>query len=256
MSVLDCESVETTYDSLQTILGMSRNDIEGVFDGLDIDRFYEERPDSLIEPDELVFSAVTNGLPPIGAFDRVCWFHLTRTVENNAFRRGILPLGECIGAIWDSLYQTAQDHISVGEWNHFRQDLGSSESADLYREKVGNPFHWGPYGILIRDVAFKANEMGSHDYLLVPEIVEDICRCFAATYDVDLLKAFCENTKPCIIKFIHDETRQGYTKAALYYLYSIYSRRRLSLFCNPCFDAKGEPIPKKQILKIEFTAYP
>jgi hypothetical protein len=255
MSVLDCESVETTYHCLEYALGMGRDDIESAFAGLDIDRFYEENSQCVTDPVHLVFSVVTGGLPPFRAFDTTCWFHLTRATKENTFEQGILPLGEALDSIWDSLYELVRRRISVSEWRYFRRNLGDSDSAHLYRTKVENPEHWGPYAVLIRDGAFRPDEMGNHDYLRVPEIIEDICMCFASAHGFDLLEAYRKSTKPCIVKFVDDETRQDCTRTALFYLYTVYSQRELSHLSNNCFDSRGKSIPKEHILSVEYPDY-
>ena len=71
--------------------------------------------------------------------------------------------------------------------------------------KVRNPFHWGPYAMLVKEIAFVTDEVRNHDYLDAPEIVEDICFTFSDKYNFDLLRIFKSNTYPCIVKFIFQE---------------------------------------------------
>jgi hypothetical protein len=255
MRVLDCESIETTYNSLEGILGIQRDAIDVAFQDLDVERFYRDNPRYPEPPDDLVFSVVTNNAPSPPVFDKVCWFHLTRTAVTNTFEHGILSLGQQIDSIWNFLHTLLDDGFPREEWNDFRRHSGDSHSAYLYRMKVGNPLHWGPYAILVRDVAFKAKEVGNHDYLRAPEVVEDICMCFSEKYGFDLLDVFLKGTKPCIVKFVDNHPRSDCLLAALYYLYSAYHEQELSRYCNTCFDGEGVLIPKERILKIEFLDY-
>jgi hypothetical protein len=99
-----------------------------------------------------------------GKYDRTCWFHLTRTITANKFRQGILPLGQRLDAVWDFLYS------------------------------VSDAMHWGPYALLIKDHAFKSEQIGNHDYFDSPEIVEDVCIYFTERHRFDLLAAFKNST--------------------------------------------------------------
>src|SRR5713101_3792408 len=103
MRVLDCESVESTYDSLESILDVKRSDLEAVFDALDIEKFYQENRHYDKPAETLLLERVTGLISPTVTFDAVCWFHLTRTNPLNAFEQGILPLGQQITALWKYL---------------------------------------------------------------------------------------------------------------------------------------------------------
>lgn len=41
--------------------------------------------------------------------------------------------------------------------------------------KLASKQLWGPYAMLVREVAALSKEVGNHDYLDAPEIIEDIC---------------------------------------------------------------------------------
>jgi len=255
MKILDCETRETTYTSLVNILGVDRCCIDKAFEEFDIDKYYENNPYPSIEPDELVFGRVSSKPPSAYAFDRVCWFHLTRVPKSNTFlTKGILSLNRAIDSIWGFLYSLIDNKVSEKEWSDFRRRLVdlNHDSAHLYKMKVNNHSAGGPYAILVREIAFKSEQVGSHDYLRVPEIVEDICLCFRDQYGVDLLAAYKANSNPCIVKFAHDEPRSDCVTVALYYLYNCYYKNDLSWKCNTCFDNLGRPVPPKRILKVEW----
>ena len=135
-------------------------------------------------------------------------------------------------------------------------NLGQSRCAERHRIKVRDSHHWGPYGVLTRDVAFKAQEVGNHDYFRAPEIVEDICGCFEDGFGVNLLDRFVRSTKPCVVKFIDKETRSDCLPAAVYYLYTVWRGDKLSDQCSTCFNGKASPIPRDRILRVEFGDQP
>ncbi|MCC0567096.1 hypothetical protein [Brevibacillus borstelensis] len=255
MKVLDCETEETMYHSLYEITGISRNDFASLFTSFDLDSFYEKNPKYPELPDELFLKKLLQ-MANKGAFQFhiTNWFHLTRTAEPEVFRKGILPLGENIDSIWDFLFLLQDGALSKEEWKSFRESLETrypSHSAYLYRLKVPNRMHWGPYAMLIRNVAFSANEIGNHDYLAAPEIIEDICDTFAETYGFDLIQSYKNSTKPCIVKFQVKEANQKHLGIVVNYLYHRFHKMELSLHCNTCFDGGGQKIPQEAILKIE-----
>lgn len=257
MKVLDCESIDITYTSLENILEIKRSRLESLFDDLDLDSFYRENPHYPIWADDHLFSEVTKICDPTRPYDQTCWFHLTRTIEKNDFKDGILPLNRQIDSIWDFLYSLVEGKFSRRKWNEFRKNLlvGQSHDAFLYKMKTGDSMHWGPFAILVRDIAFRAEEVSNHDYLRAPEIVEDICNCFSDLLDFNLLDAFMRKTKPCIVKFI-GPPRDDCLRAALFYLHNVRWNAGFSQDSNTCFNGQGSPIPANRILKIEFPNYP
>jgi hypothetical protein len=254
MKKLDCETIDSTYESLEQILGTTRSRLESLFDGLDIESFYRNKPHHPQSPEDLIFSEVRKLATLEGDNDRTCWFHLTRTLVTNTFEQGILPLGKCLDAIWNLLYSLARKHVSVEEWDEFRRDMGSHDHAGLYEMKVSDPREWGPFALLIKDHAFRSKEIGNHDYLGVPEIVEDICMCFTQKHGFDLLAAFTKKTKPCIVKFFAGP-RSDCVETAIYHLYKAHRGEKCSIQCNTCYDAEGVPVAPDRIMNVEFPTY-
>jgi len=67
------------------------------------------------------------------------------------------------------------------EWERF---VNSSVSFQ-YNLKTSSSIHWGPYAMLVKEIGF--NDVGNHDYLRVPEIVEDICLSFQQQYGIEVM---------------------------------------------------------------------
>jgi hypothetical protein len=250
MVVLDCESLDSTYESVQSIFGLTRQAIDHVFASLHVERFYAENRDYPHDAPHLLFERIKAEASSAIRFDAVCWFHLSRVTSPTTFENGILPLGEQVNAIWDLLRTIVGARISDSEWAEFREKMGDSHSAFLYHMKVKDPDHWGPYGLLVRDIAFSRTNLGSH-YLTIPEIIEDISLCFAEQFGFDLRSAYIRNSQPYIVKFIDENPHPRCLPPALYYLYSTFQGESLSLSCNTCFDGGGKRVGPQQILSIE-----
>ena len=255
MIVLDCESLDSTYDSVQSIFRLTRQAIDRVFATLDVERFYRENRDYPRDAPHLLLEKISAQSSCAIQFDAVCWFHLSRAPSADSFRNGIFPLREQLDAIWDYLRSLVGSVISNEDWNRFRNKMGNSPSADLYHMKVNDAFHWGPYGVLVRDAALRPTQIGNHDYLRIPEIVEDISLCFEEQYGFDLCSAFIQNSQPVIVKFIDKDPHHRCLPPALYYLYSRFHGEALSLACNTCFDGRGERIRADQIRSVEVPNY-
>lgn len=98
--------------------------------------------------------------------------------------KGIQPLDDALDGIWRLLFKVFE------ESEHFKNlnDLRNSDVPNFqYRLRVGKPFHCGPYAMLVREAAFRAGEIGNHDYLVVPEIVQDICRGYEERFNASIV---------------------------------------------------------------------
>ncbi len=258
MRILDCETKETTYTSLAAILDVDKGAMDAVFEELDIDRFDKDNPDYPDPPECVVFSRVSRRPLSAVALDGVCWFHLTRIPKSEVFlTSGILPLNLVIDSIWASLYSRVENWLPKEKWAAFRErfttdDPQAGNSQYLYHMKVTESLHWGPYAILVREIAFMPQVVETHDYLRTPEIVEDICRGFQEEYKFDLLAEYRAISERCIVKFTDDRPRRECIVTALWYLYASYHNYKPSVDWSTCFDNHGVPVPPGRILRVEW----
>jgi hypothetical protein len=254
MRVLDCESPESTYASLANIFGMDEGRIRDLLLRFDIDEYFRANPRAKIDSDELLLSVMApSGVPP--AYDSTCWFHLTRALPDTTFEQGILPLGTQVNSIWASLFGLLEGSFPEAAWGDFRRSVETDFShrlADDYRLKTSRRHLWGPYAILIRDIAFDPESYGNHDYLGIPEIVDDICACFRQYAGVNLREIYLRRTRPCVVKFIDGGIDREYVKSALKYVYLLRRETTMVALDTDSFDGGGRPIPADRILRIEF----
>jgi hypothetical protein len=251
MKILDCESIKSTYASLETILGVRDSDLHGLFESLDVrceQADYEENPPAFL------LSYVQQRTCCKTEYDATCWFHVTRVQRNNTFEDGILPLGKIVPRIWGFLFELTYGQLTPEQWTGLQTSIWSSnfDSADLYRTKLLSPeIHGGPYAFLIRDIAF-VRKSYYVDYLAIPEIVEDICLYCEHVFKVNLKQRYINNTTPSIIKFLDQKAKAQTLGTALLYAYEKRCDLELSDWCTHSFSGKGRPISKDRILKVEF----
>jgi len=111
--------------------------------------------------------------------------------------------------------------------------------------KTSASIHEGPHAFLVRD-AITRRASCTHDYLEIPEIVEDLGP------SASVLKKFREITKPCIVKFRSLEPCDGVIKIVLNYCYSAVWEMEMGLENNTHFLGHGQTIPRSDIIGIEY----
>lgn len=254
MRILDCESPESMYESLSKIIGADITHIQDSLLRFDIDQYFQSNPQSKIYSEDLLLSLIAPSAESL-VYDATCWFHLTRAGAATNFEQGILPLGMQIDSIWRFLFNLLGGSFSKAEWDNFKQSIETDFShrfAKVYRLKTSKQHLWGPYAILIQDMAFDPKAYGNHDYLGIPEIIDDICTCFQQYSRINLKDIYLQSTRPCIVKFIDSATDLEYIKSAIKYLYLLNHKTRLVAPETYSFDGRGQPIPLDRVLKIQF----
>ena len=171
--IRDCEDIKTTLISLENIYEINKEEIISFLTNLNLDKYYETN-DLLPTGDIVTLDLFEKrfGLPK-NKIDFVCWFHLTRTLQQNTFmEEGIKPLGFILDDIWNlflNIFKNSKHYANLLELKK------SHVINSHYDMKTKDSFHWGPYAMLIKEAAFRWKEIGNHDYLRLPEVVLDIC---------------------------------------------------------------------------------
>ena len=249
MKTLDCESIESAYRSLETILGINECGLRELFDSVDSHNgeFHKNPGDFLLSHLQQKTGCKTQ-------FGATCWFHVIRTWPDNMFDDGILPLNQAINHIWNFLFALVKGELTSEQWKYLRSSIFTSDYhfADLYKMKRMNAeIHGGPFAFLVRQIALACDDR-YHNYLTIPEIAEDICLYCQHIFKLNLRERYINSTVPCIIKFIDHIPKTNALGTALLYTYNHYQGSGLSEWCNLSFSGQGKPIPKDRILKVEF----
>ena len=242
---------------MKNILELDKIRLDLAFEDVDIEKGFDKRSEELFTQVRLKASST--------AFDKVCWFHLTRAPSSANFSKGVLPLNQSLNLIWDFLFSLIKNDFSTEIWNQFKKFMTagsvSNENnlcSNLHRDfqtKINTSLHQGPYAMLIKEVAFNSRQIGNHDYLKMPEIIDDICVCFENIHKYNLREIYCANSKPCIVKFASDRTEHNYLIKSLYYLYRKYKGLNLNAECWANLDNKGKIVLPKDIKSINWIEY-
>lgn len=248
--LLDCGSGDSAIQGLSSAFQCGPGDLAIFLKSIDLEAIYQARWQELDIPSEEYLSReviAQFGTPRNPT--SVCWFHLTRTTRCNDFSQGLIPLGEALGLLWKSLIELAPDP----QVKRNLLDLkNSGVNNSLYNLKSPDKFHWGPYAILIREVAFHAHSLHQHDYLAMPEIIEDICNGYESAYGMSIIDIYKSALLPCIVKFRSDcSYPKDCIKAALCYVRTYVRGERPDGGAVICFDGKGRQIPVSSIMSVE-----
>jgi hypothetical protein len=253
LQALDCESFDSAVNSCAEILGLSRS----VLLNRVMSFAFEEVPESerRRHPYKDLFLRKTFGFErPLLAPPSVMWFHATRVPEGTTFEDGLVPLSGRLDLLWEFLGQLADDWSTAREWKAFRNDMGGVGGRQ-YAWKVNSGHDEGPFAFLVRDIIFQPEPMDNHDYLGIPEIVEDICLSYEETYGRSLRERFVNRTRPCIVKFRATDSRPDALEAALLYIHRESRSEDLWTPCNTCYSGEGRSIPPASIVSVEWQPY-
>ena len=249
MIILDCESYSSTINSLGNIYTTTTYKIEEFFKAFDLDKHYEmndPRNTGLYELRNVFEDQLQ--LEP-NKLNTVCWFHLTRGLPEETFNEGLLPLSKSLEAVWEVFLNVFRETEHFDNINEMKRNGVDNYH---YKLKANSDTHSGPYAMLVKDISFNSQAVGNHNYLEIPEIMEDICNGYNKTYGEPIIDYLEKTLKPKIIKFISSKTTGIHcVEAALYYAYTIYNKQKISLNANTCFDGENTTIPCSEILKVE-----
>lgn len=249
--ILDCHTASAAFESLTGIFRIDSHALAAILDDYVIEDEFPEGPQ---EPAEQLLYRVLRESGGAPSFDSTHWFHATRVMNATVFQRGLLPLGHLIDTIWNNVYGLAPASVcrpSLDELRLWMENDGGGHFGNLYRLKTEDQRHWGPFAFLVRDAILDATRARHHNYLGIPEIVEDIATCAKDRFGWDLATAYREATTPFIVKFSERGGALLSVRSALYYVYCHRKGFGQSTMTNTCFDAAASPIEVDRILAIE-----
>lgn len=244
---IDCESKEHVFQSLSNGFACSTDDLENILLGIDIKEIYEGNWQNIdIPADKYLYQYTVKNIGDHKPLERVNWFHLTRTTRQNEFEDGIIPLGASFERIWSTLINISSDTVIKNNLKILKEK-GVPDCH--YALKHNDQFLWGPYAVLVKDTAFTMKDLAQHDYLRMPEIIEDICNGYKEKFGESIIEIIESSLVPKIVKFQSSmRVDTGCIEAALFYAYDLAKGNLPSINCVTCFDGKGVKIKQDSII--------
>jgi hypothetical protein len=251
-SRLDCETRQSAEASLLEIFDCSSPGLNHFLRDSSHLRYFEEHWQSLPEYDRFLYARARETLGDPQLPSELCWFHCTRVPAFTTFGEGILPLGRVLPQLKDALLATLDDPGAKREVDQAFVRQGGF--GFHFGNKLKNSLHWGPYAIFVCEVASYANALGQHDYLGMPEIIEDLCEDVQRASGLDLLPIFQERWVPTIVKFVApaSDSAECAVRVALRYLQTCALEDHPGPGAVWCFDGKNIVVSPEQVLKVEF----
>jgi hypothetical protein len=173
-----------------------------------------------------------------------------RSSASSDFSEGILPLHLALDKIWTAMTAIVNP-IKKANLDKLR---AFGVPNDLYILKTANPTCFaGPNSMLVKESAFHSEAMANHDYLAMPEIVEDICNGYKKQFGESIHEEIATGLRKCIVKFkVPAERDEEHAAEVLSYCWCKYHNEDLHHGANMCHDNDGKTIPYSAIRKIEF----
>ena len=254
---LDCETRESAEDSVLAAFDSTPTALRAFLAEPSHLAYFEANHDAIpVDFDRYLFqrACATLGVPTLPT--EFCWFHGTRVSPGTTFEEGVLPLGAVVPSLQARLVAELDDPAAKEAVRRaFARQGGNSFH---FGNKLSSPVHGGPYAILVREVADHANALGQHDYLRMPEIIEDLCDKVKAECGLDLLPAFEARWRPAIVKFVAPAggSAEFALAVALRYLRAVELGGKPDAGAVWCFDGDNKAVPPERVLKVEFISHP
>ena len=249
--ILDCESYATALRSICGIFNLSEESLVNFLKDHTLYDEYNTKYSEITDFNNFLCCTFINEYNiDLTLLKSVYWFHLARTMDHQAYNMGILPLGEVEHKLLEDVYQLVRNAISHEEWKRIVKKLYCFAQHSCRLAKI---YH-GPYAILIKEQAYHLNEPGHHDYLAVPETIEDLCTVAKEETGIDLLSMFQKASYPIIVKFLTDSQKghRNIIKDTILYLHKKCLGEKISPE-GYGFDSEGKAILPSQIVKIEIV---
>lgn len=236
MMILNCRTPEDALQSVADILSIPKETIAWDLDFVDFEKQYEDsgawREYDFGEFLFRYFISTYSVCTQVLRIDRVYWFHLSRTLTPDCFAEGIYPLDQALEKIHMGMMKRFGTlGVPVWEETHFTHD----------KERQG------PFAMLVREIAFRASQVSNHDYLEIPEYIED-------HFSEEVVREFKQQAVPVVAQFFAEPDRpvETYLKRVFEYLYCCYQKKDFWIGgCNTCYDGKGTAVPAEQMISIE-----
>lgn len=251
---LDCESHQSAEASVLAAFGCTQSALRAFLRDPSHLAHYEANWRTIpVDFDRFLYQRAceTLGAPTLPT--EFCWFHGTRVPLGTTFEEGILPLGQVVPSLQARLVAELEGPAARAAVERAFATRGGNSFH--FGEKLSHDVHGGPHAILVREVADYANELGQHDYLRMPEIIEDLCEEVRADCGLDLLPVYEERWRPAMVKFVApaDDSGEYALGVALRYLRAMELEGKPDQGAVWGFDGGNQAVPPERILRVDFV---
>jgi Ca2+-binding EF-hand superfamily protein len=231
MKILNCESLEETYESLEQIASLDKDSIEAIF---------REVPKE-VYIDEKYFVSTLKNLKCRTEYDGTYFFHVTKTLDIDSIKnKGLITLDKGFEILSNSLFELTDD-FTKQEWDTVIRLVKKEK-------KVRFDFDYDINAFLVKESFLN---LDSWSYMEFPEIADDIFKEAEKMKNSNIRKVFSLQAVPCIVTFLVNTNEIKYLGHALNYLYDKYVDEEVGEYStyNTKENIKCEQVVSIDILK-------
>lgn len=193
---------------------------------------------------------------PVQNVSRIHWFHGTRSADPSSFeKRGIIPLNQILPELQWTLDDLAEKH-GIQQATKISKKHG--HHAFLMGLKKQSNVDQGPCAMINLEAVTNATQYCCHDYVDMPEIIEDYAYAKYGDCAEKLLSIYRKITSPVVVEFwckpedINCPKLCHIIGTLLLYLYAVMHKKEDAPWScsNICYSGCGNTIDASQILRV------
>lgn len=190
----------------------------------------------------------------MNGFPNIHWFHGTRTVDINDYKRnGLLPL--------DKIYPQITELIDgIAKENRIEKVPVTTELQKMRREIINRKMSYkgdlGPCAMLMYDAVINPKKYENKDYTMEPEYIRDYTELQYGEKAGIIILDFLRVTKSAVVEFsqpsnaIDENKINNVLGTTILYLYNVLHNKDFGFSCNICFTGNGIAVPPENIVDI------
>lgn len=256
--ILDCDNYQTTIECVSEYFNTTSEEIFHTLSNLSFESYQKSAFKHHDDFSFYLLDCLNKQFVYTQKIEYVMWFHLTRALNPDSYYKGIYPLNLISDSILENCYSLVEDNVSLHEWKKICEMGSGGDLTWIYKMKRENKIHFGPYAMLVKEAAYCFDDIGNHDYLSLPELIEDLGRGMDKIYGINLIEIYRRNSVPLIVKFkmppqneFDNRTDDDYIEIAISYLHTKIHNDEMGLNDNTCFNGEGNVIPAENIVYVE-----
>lgn len=256
--ILDCENYQTTIECVSEYFNTTSDEIFHTLSNLSFESYQKSAFKNHDDFPVYLLDCLNKQFVYTQKIEYVMWFHLTRTLNPDSYYKGIYPLNLISDSILENCYSLVADKVSLREWKKICDTGSGGDLTWIYKMKRENKIHYGPYAMLVKEAAYCYDDIGNHDYLSLPELIEDLGRGMDKICGINLIEEYRNSSVPTIVKFkllpeigavnLRDD---DYIEIAISYLHTKIHNKEMGMNDNICFNGEGMVIPAENIVYVE-----
>lgn len=251
-----CSSPSTACSTLQSWFQCTELEIKK-FLSINWMRIYEQTGQIFdVDFEDYLYKGALKRFTPTQNVSRIHWFHGTRSANPFSFeKRGIIPLNQILPELQQALDKLAEEH-NIPQATKISKNHG--HHAFLMSIKKQNNVDQGPCAMLNLEAVTNAAQYDCHDYVDMPEIIEDYAYVKYGDRAEKLLSIYRKVTSPVVVEFwckpedINCPKLCRIISTVLLYLYAVMHKNEDAPWScsNICYSGCGNTVNASQILKV------